>query len=185
MSQALREHAKFHSALSLPRANRGRVRPVSIVKTPPREQLTRSELMSRVRKKDTAPEVQLRRALWAKGVRFRLNIRLPGSPDIVIVGRRIAIFVDGCFWHGCPDHYRSPKTNTAFWDEKIRKNRARDVRIDQQLADEGWNVVRVWGHDVSRALDRIVEDLVARCRSNLGMLRVSKRTGVTKEPWRE
>jgi len=104
--------------------------------------------MSRVRQKDTPIEMLLRSSLHRQGIRFRKNVRdLPGSPDIVIVSARIAIFVDGDFWHG----YRFPSWEhklTPFWREKIRANRKRDSRNFSKLRRQGWIVMRFWGHEV-------------------------------------
>jgi len=115
--------------------------------------------MSRVRRSGTAPELALRRALWAAGLRYRLNMRhrLPGSPDILFVGARLAVFVDGCFWHGCPEHGTQPKTRADFWAQKIARNRARDVEDDARLRAEGWRVLRVWEHEVTADPSAIVE----------------------------
>lgn len=105
--------------------------------------------MARVRNRDTAPEIALRRALWAAGVRgWRLHIRLPGRPDLVWRSRRIAVFVDGAFWHGHPDYYHGQ--SGAFWDQKIAKNRSRDRQVDSELDDLGWHVLRFWDFEVER-----------------------------------
>jgi DNA mismatch endonuclease (patch repair protein) len=110
----------------------------------------RSQLMSRVRTRDTAPEVALRRALWALGVRgWRLHPKdVPGRPDLVFRSRRLAIFVDGAFWHGHPDHYWGQ--SGAFWDAKIERNRARDAAVNAQLAEAGWTVLRLWDFEVEK-----------------------------------
>ena len=108
--------------------------------------------MARVGSADTAPEMALRRALWALGLRYRANHRVHGMrPDIVFVGARVAVFVDGCFWHGCPRHYRAPSTNAAFWAAKVRTNRARDRRQGAALAEAGWTVIRLWEHEITRS----------------------------------
>lgn len=117
----------------------------------------RSALMARVRTKDTKPEVALRQALWAAGVRgWRLHRRdLPGRPDLAFVGRRVAVFVDGAFWHGHPDYYRGQ--SGKFWDDKIAANRARDARVDGDLRARGWTVVRIWDFEVERELGVCVD----------------------------
>jgi DNA mismatch endonuclease (patch repair protein) len=113
--------------------------------------------MSRIRGVNTKPEMLLRSALHAKGLRFRLHRReLPGSPDIVFVKARVAVFVDGCFWHGCPEHGTSPKTNRNFWSEKISGNRKRDKKASLELGTMGWKVVRIWEHDVRRNVPHAV-----------------------------
>ena len=87
----------------------------------------RSERMSRVRGSDTKPEIIFRKALWREGLRYRLRYKLFGRPDIVFPGPKVAVFIDGCFWHGCPEHYRPPKTRTEWWDNKIAGNKKRDL----------------------------------------------------------
>ena len=107
----------------------------------------RSAVMRRVKGKDTAPELAVRRALTALGARYRLNRKdLPGSPDIVMPGRRLAIFVHGCFWHGhhCPRGSRVPKTNRKYWTAKVARNVARDARTSALLSEQGWRVEMIW-----------------------------------------
>ncbi len=116
--------------------------------------------MSRIRGKNTKPELLLRKALWRKGARYRLHYKIPGRPDIVFVGKRIAVFVDGCFWHGCPEHGVSPKTNAAFWRKKIRGNVERDRRITEELRRDGWTVLRFWEHEVRDDLEGVVSKVL-------------------------
>lgn len=112
--------------------------------------------MSRLPRQDTKPELALRRALHRRGLRFRLHAPLPGKPDIVLVRPRIAVFVDGCFWHGCEEHGVLPKSNSAFWREKIASNRLRDNRNDHLLGDLGWIPTHVWEHeDPETAAERL------------------------------
>ena len=103
--------------------------------------------MRAVGRKDTAPELAVRRLLHRLGYRFRLHRRdLPGTPDVVLPGRRTVVFVHGCFWHGhegCRGG-RTPKTNTAFWRDKIARNKERDARKEAELRAGGWDVVTVW-----------------------------------------
>lgn len=119
----------------------------------------RHRCMSNVRNKNTSPELKLRRALWIAGLRYRIKSNLPGDPDIVFPKKKLAIFVDGCFWHGCPIHGSSPKTNVDFWESKIQKNIQRDQLITHKLELEGWLVIRVWEHELKNNLDTIVEDI--------------------------
>lgn len=111
---------------------------------------TRSRMMSRIRSKDTKPEIAVRRILWGAGLRYRLHDRtLPGTPDMSNKGRRLAVFVDGCFWHGCPACYTEPKTNTAFWRGKMSRNRKRREDVRKRLKGMGFHVVEIWEHEVS------------------------------------
>lgn len=121
----------------------------------------RSRLMARVRRTGTGPELALRCALRRAGIRYRVKSRskLPGSPDIIIHRLLLAIFVDGCFWHGCPRHGSLPKTNTAFWIAKIVRNQKRDKQADKSLRTLGWKVLRIWEHDLRGDLGRIVSKI--------------------------
>ncbi len=119
--------------------------------------LTKSQQMARVRPRHTSPERRLRSALWQAGLRYRLHARTPvGRPDLVFVGPRVAIFIDGCFWHGCPEHYSRPHTRPEFWADKLRLNIARDRTQTLELERRGWTVVRVWEHDVTTSLGLVV-----------------------------
>lgn len=110
----------------------------------------RSRIMSAIRSKDTKPELRLRRALYAEGVRgWRCHPkRVAGKPDVAFAGLQLAVFVDGCFWHGHPDHF-TPGKSGRYWDEKIARNQERDRRVNAQLADEGWKVMRFWDFEVN------------------------------------
>jgi DNA mismatch endonuclease (patch repair protein) len=113
------------------------------------------------RSRDTGPELRLRRELHARGLRYRVAARpvpeLRFTADIVFRPARVAVFVDGCFWHSCPDHGTKPTTNGAYWSHKLQRNRERDVQTDQLLSEAGWLVIRVWEHeDPLVAASRIV-----------------------------
>ena len=108
----------------------------------------RSENMARIRSRDTGPELKLRKCLWSKGLRYRLNSSLKGKPDLIFAGKRLAVFVDGCFWHGCPEHGTMPKSNSDYWRPKIKRNMARDRDVTRKLSDAGWKVVRIWEHEI-------------------------------------
>lgn len=103
------------------------------------------------RRRDTKPELEIRRRLHAAGVRFRVDVRpdedLRVRGDLVWKGRRLAVFIDGCFWHGCPVHATTPKANREWWREKIDANVARDRRNDRALEARGWRVARFWEHE--------------------------------------
>jgi DNA mismatch endonuclease (patch repair protein) len=107
----------------------------------------------------TKPELKLRKALWAAGMKgYRTNYRgLRGTPDIVYIGAQVAVFVDGCFWHACPEHYVEPKTRVAFWRAKAVRNRAYDEDITRHLVREGWKVVRIWEHEIRDDLPGCVQ----------------------------
>jgi DNA mismatch endonuclease (patch repair protein) len=117
--------------------------------------------MQRQRRRDTKPEVAIRRLLHAAGFRFRIDAVLePGlrtRGDIVWRGRKLVVFVDGCFWHGCPEHATQPKSNADWWREKLAGNVARDRRTDAELTARGWRVLRYWEHE--RPAD-VVQDVV-------------------------
>lgn len=122
----------------------------------------RSYCMSRIRGRDTKPEVRLRKALWQSGLRYRVSGPLPGRPDVVFAGVRAVVFVDGCFWHRCPKHAVPPKSNGAFWRRKLRANVARDRSVDRKLHELGWRVIRVWEHEVEANPDEAAARVVRR-----------------------
>ncbi|MEV6751881.1 very short patch repair endonuclease [Streptomyces sp. NPDC051214] len=134
--------------------------------------------MSRQARRDTAPEVAVRRLLHASGHRYRLNERVPNMPrrtiDIAFTRAKVAVFLDGCFWHGCPEHSTQPKANADWWRQKLDRNIARDLETSEHLAESGWIVLRFWEHE---APDRVAEQVAAtverrrhpeRSRSNEG-----------------
>lgn len=109
----------------------------------------RSYNMSRIKGKNTKPEIILRKYLFSKGLRgYKINAKLPGKPDIVFQRHNIAIFVDGCFWHKCPKHFTLPQQNMRFWKAKIEGNVKRDKLVNRELTEKGWKVIRIWEHDV-------------------------------------
>jgi DNA mismatch endonuclease, patch repair protein len=125
---------------------------------PPRRPLSRSEQMSRIRGQNTEPELLLRAALWSAGLRYRVHAKTPvGRPDLVFLGPRVAVFIDGCFWHGCPLHYVRPRSRTEHWAAKLRVNVERDRRQTLDLEALGWRVVRVWEHEVYGTLGHVVD----------------------------
>lgn len=116
------------------------------------------------RARDTRPELQLRRALHALGLRYRVDERpirsLPRRADIVFRRARVAVFVDGCYWHGCPQHYVASKSNAAWWRDKIDRNRTRDADTSRLLKEGGWQVVRIWEHvPIDLAVREVLEAL--------------------------
>jgi DNA mismatch endonuclease, patch repair protein len=127
----------------------------------------RSQLMGRIRGKDTKPELIVRRAAHRLGYRFRLHVKnLPGSPDLVFRSRNVALFVHGCFWHrhaGCPYCY-TPKSNIQFWREKFKKNVIRDKRVRTGLEGMGWHVAVIWECEAadSDSLRKRLKELLGR-----------------------
>lgn len=116
--------------------------------------------MAKIRGRDTAPEMLLRRALWHRGFRFRVHFRVAGArPDIVFTSRKLAIFIDGCFWHGCPQHYVMPRTRPKFWSEKLETNTKRDRKQTVALIESGWRVLRFWEHEVDSDLAQVATDV--------------------------
>jgi DNA mismatch endonuclease (patch repair protein) len=126
--------------------------------------------MSRIRAQDTRPEIKLRKALWNLGFRYRKNVRkLPGCPDIVFRKYKLAIFVDGGFWHGENWSEKKPKlkTNRDFWIPKIERNMQRDETINALLADKGWYVMRFWESEIKTNLERCI-DRISSFMQNCG-----------------
>jgi DNA mismatch endonuclease (patch repair protein) len=122
------------------------------------------------RGKDTRPELALRKLLYQHGLRYRVDakplVEIRRRADVVFPGDRVAVFVDGCFWHGCPEHYRPAVKKAEFWREKIDGNRARDIETNDMLLAAGWQVIRVWEHeDPATAAERI-ERRLQECRSD-------------------
>lgn len=127
-------------------------------------QAQRSLCMSRIRARNTKPEIALRTALWSLGLRYRLHYPVSGRPDIVFLRQRLAVFVDGCFWHGCPKHSVKPKTNSTFWKEKLEKNIERDLKITALLEAQGWRVRRFWEHEIEQDVAKVVEQVMRSIR---------------------
>lgn len=115
---------------------------------PPASSPAVSKTMSKIRRRDTKLELKVRRELHRRGLRFRVDYAaVPGRPDITFTRVMVAVFLDGCFWHGCPLHGTSPKSNADWWKAKITRNLERDARVRDQLEDLGWLVLRYWAHD--------------------------------------
>ena len=114
----------------------------------------------------TGPEMAVRRLLYAKGLRYRVQYPVPGAPrrtiDIAFPGKKVAVFIDGCFWHGCTEHRNIPAHNRDWWKDKIEQNRSRDRDTDEKLHDAGWYVLRYWEHDPA-------ERIVSEVRNVIGM----------------
>ena len=125
-----------------------------------------SRRMAKVRQKGTGAEVALRREMYRIGLRYRVDYEVLRKPrraaDVAFPGRKIAVFVDGCFWHGCPEHATWPKQNAEFWREKIEANRRRDADTNERLRSLGWTVLRFWSHESPNEAARAVAHMVAK-----------------------
>lgn len=122
----------------------------------------RSRIMGRIRSTDTKPEVALRKKLWSKGYRYRKNYKgLPGTPDIVFLKEKVAVFVDGEFWHGYGWEERKKKirANKNYWLNKIEKNIKKDKEVNKELRSKGWIVLRFWGREIGKDLDKCVQEV--------------------------
>lgn len=119
--------------------------------------------MERQARRDTAPELALRKELWRRGLRYRIDHKVVGNRrrvDIAFTRAKVAVFVDGCFWHRCPDHGTLPKSNADWWRAKLDANVARDRDTDARLEEAGWIVIRVWEHDDPTSAADVVEQLI-------------------------
>lgn len=127
-----------------------------------------SERMSRARRRDTAPELLIRREAHARGLRYRVDCALPGMPrrraDLVFRRAHVAVFVDGCFWHSCPQHSSIPRANQEWWADKLRRNSARDRGTDAHLEAIGWTVLRFWEHEDPAGAVDVIEATVRSAR---------------------
>lgn len=121
----------------------------------------RSKVMASIRGKNTRPEIMIRKMLWQKGLRYRIHDRsIIGTPDISSKKEKLAIFIDGCFWHGCKRCYKEPKSNVGFWRKKILNNRKRRNSVRTQLRGEGWNVQEFWEHQVNSNPQSIINSIL-------------------------
>ena len=127
--------------------------------------------MQSQRREDTEPERRLRSSLHRKGLRFRKNYVPEESfrcrADIVFLSAKVCVFVDGCYWHGCPDHFSLPQTNKEWWEEKIEGNVRRDARQSRELRQRGWTVLRVWEHEIiGEELEAVIERVMQAVRGS-------------------
>ncbi len=127
-----------------------------------------SRRMAKVRQKGTDAEIALRSELYRRGLRYRVDYEVLKKPrrvaDVAFPGLKIAVFVDGCFWHGCPEHASWPKQNAEFWRQKIAANRLRDVDTNERLRSMGWTVLRFWAHDSPSEAAETAAQVVAMAR---------------------
>ena len=112
--------------------------------------------MSAIRSKNTKPEILVRRLLFAKGERFKTHYGLY-KIDIAFPASKVAVFVDGCFWHGCPWHYQAPSSNVDYWKRKVIANTSRDAKKNRELRKSGWKVIRIWEHSIESRPNHVVK----------------------------
>ncbi|MFF7022668.1 very short patch repair endonuclease [Streptomyces klenkii] len=128
--------------------------------------------MQAIRNKDTKPEQLIRRLVHAQGLRYRLHARplpdLRRTADLVFRPAKVAVFIDGCYWHGCPEHYLAPRVNAGYWSDKVARNMARDRDTDERLIEAGWLVLRFWEHESSDDCSLKIAATVRRRRAELG-----------------
>lgn len=123
----------------------------------------RSYNMSRIRSEWTKPEVAVHNALKGYRIKHTMHPEIAGSPDVIIPSHKIAIFINGCFWHGCPEHYRPPKSNVEFWRKKVGDNMRRDRKNAAVLRRSGWKVIVIWEHDLPRnKMTASAEEMIKR-----------------------
>lgn len=129
----------------------------------------RSEIMRAVKNKDSKIEVALGKALWHAGFRYRKNVsNYFGKPDIVLKKYNTAIFIDSCFWHGCKKHCRMPLSRREYWTKKIQRNKQRDSEVNRRYRAMGWNVVRVWEHELSRNnFEKLIERVIIAIKTGI------------------
>ncbi|SLJ23159.1 DNA mismatch endonuclease vsr [Mycobacteroides abscessus subsp. abscessus] len=125
---------------------------------------TRASMLAN-RRRDTKPELAVRKLVHAAGLRYRVDFAPLGShrryrADIVFTRAKVAVFIDGCYWHGCPEHHRQPTANADYWSAKVSGNRARDERVTALLVDAGWTVLRFWEHEAPSAVSAAIVEAV-------------------------
>ena len=121
----------------------------------------RRHCMSQIKSKNTKPEIIIRKLIWKEGYRYRIGHGLIGKPDMVFPSSRVVVFIDGCFWHGCPKHCKMPLSNIKYWEQKIFGNKKRDSKINKRLRKEGWKVIRVWEHNVKNNPKKTITKITA------------------------
>ncbi len=127
----------------------------------------RSALMSRMGTRNTGPEIHLQQALLTDGLEFDLHDEnLAGRPDVVFSKQRVVVFIDGCFWHGCPEHYVRPRSREDFWSAKLRNNVERDRRQTLELEAQGWKVCRFWEHEVYECQKAVVAEITVALQTD-------------------
>lgn len=121
----------------------------------------RSEIMSRIKSKDTKIEIKFRKAIWKAGFRYRKNPKeYFGKPDLVLKKYKTVIFIDSCFWHGCKKHCRLPSTRQNYWIPKIERNKERDKEVNKHYKKLKWKIIRVWEHELRENMETIMKNII-------------------------
>jgi len=119
------------------------------------------KVMSGIRSKNTKLEQSVSTAIWRNGLRFRKNVpSLFGKPDIAIKKRKVVIFIDSCFWHGCSSHFKQPKKNPEYWAKKIHRNIERDAEVTKYYVDKNWTIIRIWEHELKHDFDIVINQII-------------------------
>jgi len=122
---------------------------------------SKKNTMKYVKSKNTNLEMKVRKRLWKEGIRYKTNVKsLFGKPDIAFPNLKIVVFIDSCFWHGCPHHFRLPPKNPEFWEQKIKRNTERDNEITQHYVEENWIILRFWEHEINNNLDSVIATII-------------------------
>jgi len=127
----------------------------------------RSEIMSKVKGKDTKLEIEFRKELWKVGLRYRKNVtKMLGKPDLYFPGKKIVVFLDSCFWHGCREHCRMPNSNIKYWEKKIERNKKRDKEVTKYYENNGFKIIRIWEHEIKENFNRTVKNTIYQINKN-------------------
>lgn len=125
----------------------------------------RSEIMGKIRSKDSQIEVNFRKILWKAGYRYRKNVKnYFGKPDIVLLKYKTTIFIDSCFWHGCKKHCRIPTLRKKYWTAKIERNRLRDRKVNKFYRKNNWNIFRIWEHNIQQDIDNTKDKIILKIK---------------------
>jgi DNA mismatch endonuclease, patch repair protein len=126
----------------------------------------RSRIMKSVKSKGSKLENIVTKAIWNSGLRFRRNVTdLPGKPDVAIKKYKVVIFIDSCFWHGCSEHCRVPKSNINYWLSKIKRNKEKDLEISNFYKAHDWKILRIWEHQIKNNQEAVIKDIVSFLKS--------------------
>ncbi|WP_323679782.1 very short patch repair endonuclease [Exiguobacterium indicum] len=122
----------------------------------------KNDINNKAKSKDTKLELRIRKKLWHKGLRYRKNLTsLLGTPDIAFPNLKFVVFIDSCFWHGCPQHFKLPKKNSSFWRNKIARNTERDLEVTKHYTCINWTILRFWEHDIKNNPEAVIKEIVS------------------------